>query len=1377
MIQWIKRLFNADKYNAASVRMLAQQGREGSHVQPFNYRKAVQLYRSWVYAAAHINATAVAASPLRLYIRSKSRTKSMWRTRSVDKGRRAYMYGDLSGDVSPSRNVMTKIMDLGDDFEEVTEMHPVIELLQKANHVYNGFDLTVLRTLYQELTGNAYLHPICDEKLGVPVELWPMPSQHVEVIPSQDNFIDGYLYGQSGVEALRFERDEVIHFKRPNPDNLFYGLGKVEAAYGTIQANVAMHEMDLATFANHARPDYAVVVKGPVRRDDLDQFEQHVGERLRGTRKAGQFLTVSGDVSFQPLNFPPKDIGGRDDIVEEIAAVFGVPVSMLKANDPNLASARAGFGQWREGTILPLLRMDEDVLNQVLLPMFGIEDDAVLCYDNPVPADKEYDLRQRQAAVAGGWQTLNEARLEQGMEQIDEPLADQLLINGLPIGQVPSPLGGLPFGPGAPALPLPQPQQAPQEQDAPKTEEDTVAPQAQVAEIDEKLALNGAQIASLVEVLQNISQGVIAREAGVEVIVATGIGREQAQQMVDSQVVSADVPAADTDGQEKALPRPDEVEGELFDTPEEAAVRAEELGGEGFHVHETTEGDMYMPFFDMDDYTEATGVAHAKAMGLEDFLEGNELAVVLNGAAATKNCGTGAGGFQPGNNCAEGDGSGGSDKPKKTPEDKDGMPLVDMNDNPVRLNDDGTITLYHGTTKENAQLIRETGRFVSRENTREAFFSTVKEGTEGYGDGTVVEVRLDPSIVRIDDAFRGKEEANISVAAKIRDIPKDAIVDSRQETKSAKNCGTGAGGFQPGNDCAAGDGSGSGDGSGGGDGDGKKEKPVELTEEQRNAISAVQPETENGQPWSTVDGKAKSEALEALSLLPEEQRNQELKKIFVGAELERGFDPFAESSDLPNDDQLQAVRVASVKQDDYLGSMANSNSNEKLRHASLTDSYIRTVKEAAQKNVALQMQDGGPLAGISEEKARAIVEASVHRTLVQAKPIDKDTRGVIDSVMSGSGREEGLDAIPEEQIYEYMGMTDFDRGADEDRRVNAEWAFMNDRRRGMIISAHETAVSEYKILENMSPTERYSHGMKRAAAAEAHFAKQGLAVKVDPRALIPVVPEKASLMIPTGDADEDLDTKQGHIQKMSAGYRELIALENARKDLEGAGFDTSSVAFSVRQRGGGPNATKNPMLAKADTFTRGWYNVDSKQITLPVDIDTVASKDKFTISGGTSRGVAIHESMHALHDQKISADVGSPLANKSLSDRALIRLGTGIIKKAAPKSGINFDTDFGQRAAIGVAGDLFSTVRASGYIDANVSKYASTEIVEYVAEVGAMSVTQPDRYKKLKSKKFNLRSMVDTLSEGKLPASDIEAIKDMTITLADIYELAGGPTE
>ena len=600
MLQWIKRVFDSDKYKQSSITMMDQLGYKGSSPLPFNYRNAVRFFRSWVYAAAHINATAVAATPLRLYIRSDNRTKSLWRTRPITKSRRSYLLGDMAGDVRPSRTVMGKMMAMGPDFEEVTEQHPVLEMLSKANGVYNGFDLTVLRTLYQELTGNAYLHVITDPSLDIPVELWPMPSQHVQVVPSKENFIDGYIYGANETQALRFERDEVIHFKRPNPDNLFYGLGKVEAAYGTIQANQAVHDMDLATFANHARPDYAVVVNGNARRADLDIFEQHVSERLRGTRKSGQFLAVSGDVKFEPLNFPPKDLGGRDEIVEEIAAVFGVPVSMLKANDPNLASARAGFGQWREGTILPLLRMDEDVLNQVLLPMFGIEGDACLAYDNPVPADSAFQLQQRTAAVSGGWQTLNEARIEQGLDPSDNPLADELLIGGQPLGAAPGGLG---------LLDLEAPEQ--------KEPEDEDIVQDMIEEVEAEAIEPTVDFAAVKGVLTDVAACKMSASTGIAFCKSMGIDEGAAREMVLGQVVLA---------QDHYRKQAGQTLVDYFETIEEAEARARELGCQGHHVHEMDDGrTLYMPCAAMDDYTDITGLEHAeKAIADVDTDQGQD---------------------------------------------------------------------------------------------------------------------------------------------------------------------------------------------------------------------------------------------------------------------------------------------------------------------------------------------------------------------------------------------------------------------------------------------------------------------------------------------------------------------------------------------------------------------------------------------------------------------------------------------------------------------------------------------------------------------------------------------------------------------------------
>jgi len=432
----IKRQTSSDQYLGSSINRFDTFGPFNAKSRPFDYGEAVRQYQSWVYAAINLNATAVASTDLRLFIRQKPSSRRTTRSRSVrafDKKTHRYMvHGEQTpyGTVKPSAKVRRKIIDFGEDFEEVTEEHPILDLIRMVNPWFNGFDLLQLLVIYLEATGNAYWHPVFDPALGVPSEIWPMPSQWVQIIPDDDQYVTGYVYGQTSMDQKVFEADEVIHFRTANPSNegLFYGKGKIEAGWSAITQNESTHDMDLAFSDNQARPDYMAIIKSGSGQDVVDRFEANVKRQLRGPMKAGRFMTITGDVDIRPLSFSPKDMAGRDEVIEEISAVFGVPISLLKANDPNLASAQVGYASWKANTILPLLHLIEQKLNERLLPLFGIEDDAVLAFDNPVPADREYELRESQALTAGGLRTFNEDRKIRGDEALEG--GDVLRVNG-----------------------------------------------------------------------------------------------------------------------------------------------------------------------------------------------------------------------------------------------------------------------------------------------------------------------------------------------------------------------------------------------------------------------------------------------------------------------------------------------------------------------------------------------------------------------------------------------------------------------------------------------------------------------------------------------------------------------------------------------------------------------------------------------------------------------------------------------------------------------------------------------------------------------------------------------------------------------------------
>jgi len=532
----IKAAFTPEKYFNSSMTILRGEPAKRS---PFEYRAAVNAYRSWIYAAANLNAVAVASQPLRLYVRNKSQSTKLWNTRKASRRTKAYLFGDL--EQRPSRYALTKAAEYGDDFEVVDDAHPILQLLSKVNPYQNGFDATVLRVLYGELTGNAYIHPVIDQRLGVPVQLWTMPSQFVEVVPGQqgEDFIKEYRYGATEEQKREntYAPDEVIHFKRPNPADMYYGIGKVEAAWGAIMANEAIHEMDVAFFANKARPDYLLVVKSPAHDDELERLEVSIDEKLRGSKRTGRFLTTTADIDLKPLSFPPKDLAGREQIVEEIAAVFGVPVSMLKANDPNLASATVGFASWKQTTILPLLRMDEETLNQNLLPLFNIEEDAFLCYDNPVSEDERFAFEKLRSMVAGGIMTANEARMREGLEPVEDPAAESLMVNGQPLGGISS---------SAPN---------PQAVSMPKAPDGLVGPLDESPDLSEpptdatpqQVALNGAQISSLVELAKSVQLGELPMDSAKTIAFAAfpSISKETIDSIFNPIVRTTEVSASE----------------------------------------------------------------------------------------------------------------------------------------------------------------------------------------------------------------------------------------------------------------------------------------------------------------------------------------------------------------------------------------------------------------------------------------------------------------------------------------------------------------------------------------------------------------------------------------------------------------------------------------------------------------------------------------------------------------------------------------------------------------------------------------------------------------------------------------------------------------
>ena len=395
----------------------------------------VKHFAHWVYVCVTRNASAVASVPLRLYVTTgagEKQYKYLRRgvdTRAVGRKRLDYLKSDAKMAIRLSKAVSV---------EEVIG-HPFLDLWQKVNPQMDGFEMLETTQMFQELTGDGFLY-IQKNAMGTPVELWVLPPQYVQVVPDKQKFIKGYLYGKSKYDSVALAPDEVIHFKFPNPHDPWTGFSPLQGCLAAVQRKEDMDAFEDSLIKNYARPDFLLIAKGRIGAEQARELRERWSQLYGKRGGRGKPAVLDMDMTVKELGFSPKEMAflqGQKVARGEIAGAFDIPVSMLTSEDVNRANADAGKAQYAERALLPRLRRVSQKLNQDLLPMFDPR--LFVAFDNPVPEDKEFKLKEREAHLRTNVISVNEAREEIGKEPVPWGRTPLVPLNIVPLGTAAAP--------------------------------------------------------------------------------------------------------------------------------------------------------------------------------------------------------------------------------------------------------------------------------------------------------------------------------------------------------------------------------------------------------------------------------------------------------------------------------------------------------------------------------------------------------------------------------------------------------------------------------------------------------------------------------------------------------------------------------------------------------------------------------------------------------------------------------------------------------------------------------------------------------------------------------------------------------------------------
>ncbi len=398
-----------------------------NHLPRHNQRAQLAAYKSWIYVCSSRNGATFAETPLRLFAtKSSVKTRIIVPHRPISKLQRRHL------ETCPGiqdLNAVRKAMDI----VEITD-HIWFDLMQRVNPFMQRFQLLEITQIYQELTGNAYWYVVKNERTGLPVEIWPLPPDRVQIVPSTTDFISHYEY-RFGTAKIRFERDEIIHFKMPNPNDLFYGYSPLAAAAEMYNINTNMNRYENALFTNNARPEGVFTTTKSLNDVSYKRLKEEIDAVWRGVINAGKSALLDNDLGYTPISFSPREIGflkGREWTKSEMFEAYDTPLGLF---DPkaNRANAEAALFTYMKFGIRPRHTRFHEKLNEWFVPLF--DGNMFVAFDNAIPSDKEFELKERNESVKAGIISLDEARIDIGREPRGNG-ADELRVasNLVPVG-------------------------------------------------------------------------------------------------------------------------------------------------------------------------------------------------------------------------------------------------------------------------------------------------------------------------------------------------------------------------------------------------------------------------------------------------------------------------------------------------------------------------------------------------------------------------------------------------------------------------------------------------------------------------------------------------------------------------------------------------------------------------------------------------------------------------------------------------------------------------------------------------------------------------------------------------------------------------------
>lgn len=248
------------------------------------------------------------------------------------------------------------------------------------NHADWPFPQTLSKLLYELeasllVSGAGYLlklQPSMGGKRVVGLQYLSPATMQVIYANNRISFVQnvrGMRYGPWEADRLLYMRE--FSFS----DDVGPGLAPAKVALPAANLRIALSEFATGFFASGGQPLTLLTLAGNPPPSEVERTEAFFKRTMSGVRNAWRILAVRSEVTVTPIT-PEIQTMAMPELAQtatrEIAAAFGIPLSLLTSDSANYATAQSDMQMFYENTVKPRLLIYETAFNEQLLHPIGL---------------------------------------------------------------------------------------------------------------------------------------------------------------------------------------------------------------------------------------------------------------------------------------------------------------------------------------------------------------------------------------------------------------------------------------------------------------------------------------------------------------------------------------------------------------------------------------------------------------------------------------------------------------------------------------------------------------------------------------------------------------------------------------------------------------------------------------------------------------------------------------------------------------------------------------------------------------------------------------------------------------------------------------------